>query len=125
MTTENVNGFVNIIQSRDHGELEKELDSELQKMNRLLKIRGGVGKISLTISLKEDRQYEDVVVVTHELKLTYPKKAPHPDMMFVDREMGLVTEDPRAVDMFDGLETSDGKVTRLHKTNEEDENELD
>ncbi|KKM14624.1 hypothetical protein LCGC14_1704270 [marine sediment metagenome] len=119
MREENVNGFVNIIQVRDGGELEKELDAELRKMNKLIRIRGGSGKIALTINFKEDRNYSNVVIIAHELKVSPPPKKVYPEMMFVDPTGGLVKDSPEQIEMFDELEPGDEKVTRLHSTTEE------
>lgn len=94
------NGFINLIQEQRGGLLEEELDAEIKRMVQLLRVRGGVGKISLTFTIKEVVEYDGCASVLDDIKVTHPKSKKKAELRFYDKDGGLISDMPEQVPLF-------------------------
>jgi hypothetical protein len=111
------NGFLNLLCTVENGELPEELDEHLKEQVRLLRIRGGKAKITLTVTVEQNKKFESVQDVSYALKIEPPKKQTKGALMFTDKENGLTTHQPTQGDL--GFEPAtespagDGNVSHL------------
>ena len=100
-TQEVENGFLNLLREMRHGELEAELDEELRKLAAMCAVRGGNGKIQVTISVTALKEFENAYAVLDEIKVTHPKPKRSAEVRFRDRTGSLVSDRPDQSSIFD------------------------
>ena len=92
-------GYVETIASLEGGTLIPELDIQMREMVRLVKARGGTGKLTLTLAFKEG-EYEGTMRVIPDLKVAPPAKSRSASLLFTNEQDGLTLDKPKQVPLF-------------------------
>jgi hypothetical protein len=107
-------GFIEILDSREDGELIPELDGLVRKLTALCESRAGVGSISVTIKMRKETKYEEpIFLIEHDVVLKEPKKPRKAGFLFADQEGNLTRYKPeqRALE---GMELVPSKVIPIN-----------
>ena len=115
-----VKGFLEVLETREDGNLIPEMDAEIRKLVELCTARGGAGTLQLTIKIqKEDKYQEPVFLIQHALVVKPPAKPRRAGFLFADGDGNLTKYKPTQ-QVLDGMEPKGRKVIPFDEKQEED-----